>query len=664
MSTHKVRSITLELVRSGESHNQLLSPLTPYLALCGSHNPEVVHVPWEHAKFESMSAAISSAGSGEQARERLAYMAEDIIQMLLGIRSLTKELSEAENSSCDVLELRLILSASELSALPFELVAAPPAFGIRTRLSEHRGLVIMRQARRVATTTIDWPDRPRLLVAIASPDGVAPVPDTAHVLALCNALSPWQHVRTRGQILRDMHILPGASLEGIAKICRREQFTHVHILAHGVRIGRPTQPRHGLALHRRPGSNEMDKVDAGRLACALGHSREKSRSGDPLTVVTLATCDSGRQGTILTPGGSLAHELHEEGIPFVVASQFPLSYPGSAIMVESFYKDILWGTDPRRVLERTRRRLFMALGDRRVGASDWASLTAYGSLPGNLRVHLRRSQRRMAQRAIDAELAKIYPFLNHPADETPPPVEDLGEIRARLENNLRRLRDSLDEDSLGIDRARVYGYEGALEKRYAETLHYRATHDDSEHRPHGEAAASLHFRRILRRAASAYDHAFSADGTQSWAQVQATACRLMEGDPPCKNGQLDDLERQVRLAREQQWCSEYEFHRDRFEISIMKIAIGQMKPDQLFADASCGVITQRMHRDPDSFESRSVYRQLYRFQVFTENLELGAICETIMNDARLAGVTGRAIPITDWRNDPYGKTTSIDPVRP
>ncbi|HEY2289472.1 MAG TPA: hypothetical protein VGM86_02105, partial [Thermoanaerobaculia bacterium] len=46
-----MRTITLELLRHGPAHNQLLSPLTPYLALCQNHGAVTLHVPFEHNQF-------------------------------------------------------------------------------------------------------------------------------------------------------------------------------------------------------------------------------------------------------------------------------------------------------------------------------------------------------------------------------------------------------------------------------------------------------------------------------------------------------------------------------------------------------------------------------------------------------------------------------------
>src|SRR5262245_10002481 len=46
-----VRTITLELLRHGPPHNQLLSPLTRYLALAGNHPATTASMPFEHRQL-------------------------------------------------------------------------------------------------------------------------------------------------------------------------------------------------------------------------------------------------------------------------------------------------------------------------------------------------------------------------------------------------------------------------------------------------------------------------------------------------------------------------------------------------------------------------------------------------------------------------------------
>src|SRR5262245_10767864 len=48
----QIRLVNVEFLRSGPPHNQLLSPLTPYLAICGDAGAGVISVPYEQATFE------------------------------------------------------------------------------------------------------------------------------------------------------------------------------------------------------------------------------------------------------------------------------------------------------------------------------------------------------------------------------------------------------------------------------------------------------------------------------------------------------------------------------------------------------------------------------------------------------------------------------------
>lgn len=48
----KIRRVSVEFLRPGRSHNQLLSPYTQYLAVCNDAGAGVVAVPYEHRVFE------------------------------------------------------------------------------------------------------------------------------------------------------------------------------------------------------------------------------------------------------------------------------------------------------------------------------------------------------------------------------------------------------------------------------------------------------------------------------------------------------------------------------------------------------------------------------------------------------------------------------------
>jgi hypothetical protein len=46
-----IQKVKLEFLRPGPPHNQLLSPLTPYIALCGEDGPVTVQMPFEHRQL-------------------------------------------------------------------------------------------------------------------------------------------------------------------------------------------------------------------------------------------------------------------------------------------------------------------------------------------------------------------------------------------------------------------------------------------------------------------------------------------------------------------------------------------------------------------------------------------------------------------------------------
>src|SRR3954471_22125171 len=52
MDEIQIRTVAVEFLRAGPPHNQLLSPLTQYLAVCGDAGAGVVTVPYEQAAFE------------------------------------------------------------------------------------------------------------------------------------------------------------------------------------------------------------------------------------------------------------------------------------------------------------------------------------------------------------------------------------------------------------------------------------------------------------------------------------------------------------------------------------------------------------------------------------------------------------------------------------
>ena len=508
-----LRTITLELLRHGADHNQLLSPLTQYLALSGNHDAETVQVELEHMQLLRRLSDLRYQG-GKAASDASLREASAAVSRLLGsIQSLRAELDAARGSP-GLVHLRLILSASELALLPFELVSAPPGFpgqGQWLSLQTSTPIVLTREARRVAPTAFTWPTRPRILVAAASPSGLPDVPLRQLLLALRQALAPWITTGSAREVAKHLTLLPNATLDDVRRACAATAFTHVHILAHG--LAEPSVDgvtRYGLALHAEGDPSARDLVSGERLTAALRchHDGDAGAFSSPV-VVTLASCDSGNVGSVMTPGASLAHHLHEAGIPLVIASQLPLSYRGAAILAETLYSGLLWGEDPRAVIHQLRQELCVRCPD----THDWASLVAYAAFPVDFERQIDRVKLERRRYAVDTAMARL--------DLEPQAASDraLKEAMDHLKAAMPR-RDEPERQKL---RGETLGRLGGAEKRYAHILVRRA-----EALPAGPERDALdaEIRATLESARAHYLETFRLDMSAVWALVQRLALDL------------------------------------------------------------------------------------------------------------------------------------------
>jgi hypothetical protein len=168
----------------------------------------------------------------------------------------------------------------------------------------------------------------------------------------------------------------------------------VHVLAHGAEIELRRSARFGLALG--------DRVVTGSdLALALSSAVDGERHLP--SVVTLASCDSAAQGSLTTPGGSVAHDLHAAGIPLVVGSQFPISEQASVPFTETFYAGQLSGEHPLVSITEVRRQLATEFPDEHA----WASVVVYEALPVDLQQRLDELHYWQSRRAHDITLGRL-----------------------------------------------------------------------------------------------------------------------------------------------------------------------------------------------------------------------------------------------------------------
>lgn len=543
MQSHTVK---LELLRAGPPHNQLLSPLTPYLALCGDSSPITLHIAQEHRSFLSklerlryvLSQAAGTVAVPDRVREATAdEVGRDVAAIFEQIPSLLAEISRTHHGASrparpgdgDFVHLSLVLGGSELALIPFEFGFSPQAYpgeGLELCLQLATAIVPTRETRRLLPDLPPWDEQrvPKVLLVSAAPAGLD-VPLADHVRALRRALEPWigwpRPTAERGSevsererlplVRQHLRVLAQASIEQIYEACASDTYSHIHILAHGGAYERGGEQQFGLVLCADGDPSGYHIVSGKRLAKALrAESAAGAQRSHPL-VVTLATCDSGNPGSVLVPGGSIAHDLHGEGIPWVFASQFPLTQSGSVLMAESLYPGLLRGDDPRQVLHELRRRLFMSTHRNH----DWASIVAYATVPRDFDAQVARFFEAQSRRAIEAGLAR--------ADDLPDGAE-LAAVLRRVTDRLGVWRQRLPEGNQPGARARraeCLGMHGSAFKRIA-LRHY------------GRGQTEQGVKR-LRDALGYYRQAMaeSAMGDKyHWVATQTLALAAALGEPP------------------------------------------------------------------------------------------------------------------------------------
>jgi hypothetical protein len=676
-----IHTTKLELLRAGPAHNQLLSPLTTYLALCGPGGPRTVQMPYEHRELLTRLARLRYVEgereiAASQREAELREIGETIGQVLEAMPGLQSALESAPKEGAQLVHLRLALSALELGMVPFEAAIAPGGFpGSGAPLLLRTPTVITREVRRSQPIEVRWNRKPRILFAFATPDGYAPVPAQAHLDALRRALEPFVAIRDTPEqrlpeVRRHLTVLPDASLKAIADACREADYTHVHVLAHGASFKEAGSDRYGVALAGAGGA--ADIVGGDRLAIALRGDRLAGPAKPPPTVVTLATCDSGAVESVLSPGGSVAHELHDAGIPWVVASQFPLWMSASTIMVEAWYAGVLSGADPRRVLHHLRQRLRTEVPQ----THDWASIVAYAVSPWDFDAQIEKFLERQVRARQEVRFERMDSLFGPraPGDAARPPARAQAEVDAEFEQLVAQMRaehaawvariDALQAGRPAADgrlaeqarlhaKAEALGMRGASEKRLAIVYANKAAAVKAacpvDASPQQLAlaqgacnAARAEARRAYEAARDAYLQAIHAEPNSHWVITQFVA--IVAILDLLDDGDRDDLRRRYapwwNAARQfAQWQLPQARGDDRawvlgtlVELELLR-SVYQHPPaarDELQRKVQQLVRQMVEAAGPASFPVGSTRRQLERYRDAWPNECWGAIVEAAL----------------------------------
>jgi len=538
-----INNIKLEFLRPGPAHNQLLSPLTLYIALCGREGPVTVNLPFEHRqllnRLERLRYITPSGAIPPQQREAEVQEIGELIGEVLGkVPALATQIGNARTNSKGLVHLRLSLSAFELALVPFEFAIAPngfPGSGSPLFLQARVPITLTREVRRDRPLPVSWNRNPCILFAFANPGSLATVPAQEHLEALRRAIEPWVKWRkTPEDRLKEVKslitVLPDATLEKVRRACAEREFTHIHILAHGGRFEHGGDLHYGLALCSENNATELDIVDGERLSLALTATTSSGSARHRPALVSLATCDSGNIGSVITPGASIAHQLHAGGIPWVIASQFPLHMRASSMAAEILYEGLVRGDDPRCVLYDIRQRLRTGSA----GTHDWGSIVAYASVPWNFERQVEAFRNRQTRTSLDVKFDKAEKIVEASAKAAAAPTEggrpaefaELKPLYDSIRDDLARWLDELPSSAPKQERAERLGMSGASEKRIG-ILFNREGNYEQEKKAY--VAACDHYRRAL-----------AADPVNHWVMTQYLSMRAV----------LAGKEGQKSLARE------------------------------------------------------------------------------------------------------------------
>jgi len=313
-----------------------------YLRMDGAapHGPS--QFQWSARQLDDL-AALFQGERVEGARQRIAG---DLAGFLAELAFTTDEAAlEAADERGEECVFTIRSSAPELYTLPWEIVRTD---GSDTFLADHPSVIVRHAVPGLPTRPLPAvPEHPGVIFGWSDAGGRVPnVAMKASLEAACEA---------GGVSFRELPRVHAGSLEDALD---EAPASVVHLLCHG-QPGKPGEPAE-LAW----GDGSQKPVSGVRLAKLLRPYRNDVR------MVVLSACGSGDASQDALFLGSIAQEIHKQGIPTVISSRYRLSIPGATRLVKELYDKLLReGWSLERAVRHARMRLFRAdeLGDSHEG---------------------------------------------------------------------------------------------------------------------------------------------------------------------------------------------------------------------------------------------------------------------------------------------------------
>ena len=509
-----MRTLIIGIARTGDADNHLLSPDISYISMCGSYPEATFSINCRQQEFYEKAKLLRyTDGDPNTSAPAISFFKKLITQIYTDLKYLL-----IDDTDKTPLHIRLITAPIELAQLPFEFGLNPKGSNqIPLLLNTDRPITLTREVRQVTEATYNWPVKPRILFAWAQPSDA--VPHNEHAVALLNLVkplakpdpaSPDPEPKT-GIYFTE---LSNASLQSLSKeidnaIAANQPYTHIHILVHGGNIADFTGIAFRLIFSDAGNEKQAVKVKGEDLTKAI------IRNNYAPAVVTLSACDSGNAGNVMLPSGSLVQQLHNAGIPCVIASQFPLTQSGSVIMTKTLYSELINASDPRMALYKTR----IALKD---SFHDWASLIAYARFPENINEQLQKTSLKMLFDSMKTTTAWVDHVFKFNDKITPEKKENIfKDLEEKLDGSIKRLSGflknspTIESNLRAPDTAEHLGLLGSAYKRKAEYL-FRLI----ELQPESKEGLLTQSLEALKTAKDFYYAGFEANPASHWNAMQ------------------------------------------------------------------------------------------------------------------------------------------------
>ena len=266
-------------------------------------------------------------------------------------------------------QLDVVLNPSELGVLPFELLLDDnevPWFA-----DAEKNIAITRRVRLdQMEESFSWPFIPKILFVYAH-GGFQEVPFGEHRAAFNSALGRWGGADNK----KVFQMLPESTFEELSAELKAndkpgEQYTHVHILAHGDQI------LNNKKVYKSEYGIKFGKGDLPATNTLAIKDLFESLAVKPF-LVNYMICNGANFSNPLKADKNPVQVTHQAGVPIVLGSQYPLSMPGSVSITKMLYRELFNGEDIRQILINIRTYLFK---EKEV-YHDWISLVSYIRLP-------------------------------------------------------------------------------------------------------------------------------------------------------------------------------------------------------------------------------------------------------------------------------------------